>query len=81
MISSAQSGMILKIEIRGWNGEEEDEDGVGFGYSEQWSLNERVLGFKGGCSLKKDLGIELKEKRMLEVGLMQFVGCVSICGS
>lgn len=39
--------MTWKIEIRAWIGEEEDdEDGVGFGYCEQWSLNERVLGFR-----------------------------------
>lgn len=78
--------MTWKIEIRAWIGEEEEEDdgdGVGFGYCEQWSLNERVLGFRGrvGCNFEKLLGAELEESGMLEVGLMmQFVGCVSICG-
>lgn len=74
--------MTRKIEIRACIGEEEDEgDGVGFGYCEQWSLNERVLGFRGrvGCNFEKLLGVELEESVICRL-MMQFVGCVSICG-
>lgn len=81
---SAQSGMIWNIEITDCIGEEdEDDDDGGFGVGEgeqQRTLNLRVLGLEGRVG--KVFGVEyLDEREMLVVGLMGFMGCISICRS